>query len=596
MTFSVQNPALARALTERNYTTLTAVQQAVSEGDFAGRDLLVSAQTGSGKTVAFGIAAAKTLLGMDEKFGRADAPLALVVAPTRELALQVERELEWLFAYTDAKITACVGGMDPKRERRALEMGAHIVVGTPGRLRDHIERKSLDLSDLEVAVLDEADEMLDLGFREDLEFILEAAPEDRQTLLFSATMPKPIVALAKRYQRDAERIETVSQKTGHADIEYRAVRINGRDTKNALVNILRFYDSPASIIFCSTRDAVRQTQATLFERGFSVVALSGELSQNERNHALQALRDGRAKVCVATDVAARGIDLPNLDLVIHADLPNNAEVMQHRSGRTGRAGRKGISVLLAPPSRARRVEQMCHTARVIPQWGPAPSVQDIRAKDQERLLNDPLWSELPSNEERAMAKALLDQQGAENLAASFVRLYRSKLPEAVEVVDPGEGKKPAKGEKSEKGERRSRDFNNSSDTAPRRPREEMGGVWFRLNIGRKGNAEPRWLIPMLCRRGNISKQDIGSIKIADRETTFEIAPELADEFMSNVRRMPHADGTIEFYNGQTSAAPRRSEKPARNGKSFAPRQAANEDKAPKKKKYANSKKKEKAAA
>ena len=357
------SPPLARALAERNYDRPTPVQLAVLTEDAADRDLLVSAQTGSGKTLAYGLAMAKDLLGEAERFERAGAPLALIVAPTRELALQVHRELAWLYEHANGRVVSCVGGMDPRREQRELAAGAHIVVGTPGRLCDHLRRGRLDISELRVVVLDEADEMLNLGFREDMEFILKTTPETRRTLLFSATFPRGIVALAKQYQQQAFRIEVAGDEGGHADIEYRAIRVAPGDVEHAVVNVLRFFESPSALVFCNTRDAVRHLQAALLERGFSVVALSGELTQNERTQALQSLRDGRSRVCVATDVAARGIDLPSLDLVIHADLPNDAEVMQHRSGRTGRAGRKGVSVLLVPPVRRRRAEVLLNSVR-----------------------------------------------------------------------------------------------------------------------------------------------------------------------------------------------------------------------------------------
>ena len=207
MTFPTISSPLARALAERNYDKLTPVQTAVLADDAADRDLLVSAQTGSGKTVAYGLAIAKNLLGDAERFPRAEAPLALIVAPTRELALQVHRELTWLYHYADARIVSCVGGMDPRREQRELAEGAHIVVGTPGRLCDHLRRGRLDISELKAVVLDEADEMLDLGFREDMEFILETTPETRRTLLFSATFPRGIITLAKQYQQQAFRVE-----------------------------------------------------------------------------------------------------------------------------------------------------------------------------------------------------------------------------------------------------------------------------------------------------------------------------------------------------------------------------------------------------
>ena len=346
--FAKMVPALAGALAARGYDTLTAVQTAVLAPEADGADLLVSAQTGSGKTVAFGIAIAPTLLGGAERFEGPGAPSALIIAPTRELAIQVRRELEWLYNETGARLGSCVGGMDMRQERRSLEQGAHIVVGTPGRLRDHITRGSLDISQLRAVVLDEADEMLDLGFREDLEFILAAAPADRRTLMFSATVPKPIALFAKRFQRDALRITATGESDQHDDIEYRTILVAPSERENAIINSLLFFDAQNALVFCATREAVRHLTSRLANRGFSVVSLSGELSQAERTNALQAMRDGRARICVATDVAARGIDLPNLDLVIHADLPTDPETLLHRSGRTGRAGRKGICALSCP--------------------------------------------------------------------------------------------------------------------------------------------------------------------------------------------------------------------------------------------------------
>lgn len=330
---STVKKTLADALTRKGYDVLTPVQQAVAQQELEGRDLLVSAQTGSGKTIGFGLAIAPTLLRHNDTFESSGAPLALVIAPTRELALQVKRELGWLYADAGAFLASCVGGMDMRDERRVLARGSHVVVATPGRLRDHILRGSIDLTQVRAVVLDEADEMLDLGFREDLEFILNETPEDRQTLMFSATVPNGIAKLAKNYQRNAERISTTNELKQHADIDYRAMLVTPRDGENAIINVLRYFEAPSAIVFCNTRAMVARLAARLSNRGFSVVALSGELTQSERSNALQAMRDGRARVCVATDVAARGIDLPNLDLVIHAELPNNHETLLHRSGR-----------------------------------------------------------------------------------------------------------------------------------------------------------------------------------------------------------------------------------------------------------------------
>ena len=218
MKFSALPDTLQTALTERGYSEPTDVQAAVLEPEAHGRDLVVSAQTGSGKTVAFGLAFARQLLGEGEKVPYPGAPLALVITPTRELALQVSRELSWLYAKAGGRVATCVGGMNPSAERKVLRSGATIVVGTPGRLRDHLERGALDLSKLKAVTLDEADEMLDMGFREEIEAILDATPNDRRTLLFSATIPKPIEALARRYQNNALRVTTVSKDRGHGEM------------------------------------------------------------------------------------------------------------------------------------------------------------------------------------------------------------------------------------------------------------------------------------------------------------------------------------------------------------------------------------------
>ena len=553
MTFFETIPSLSRALAERDYADPTPVQSAVLAPEAAGRDLLVSAQTGSGKTVAYGLGMAPTLLGDANSFSEAREPLALVIAPTRELALQVERELAWLYRYAEARIAACVGGMDSRQERRRLAEGVHIVVGTPGRLRDHIERGGLDLSKLKVVVLDEADEMLDLGFREDLEFILDAAPAQKRSLLFSATMPKAIATLARRYQRDAWRIEVAGGKRGHVDIEYRAIRIASGESEHAVVNLLRLVEAPTAIVFCNTREAVRHLHAIFLERGFSAVLLSGELSQHERNQAMQALRNGRARVCVATDVAARGIDLPNVGIVIHADLPHDVETMQHRSGRTGRAGRKGVSALLVPNSRRRRAEQLFAGAGLLPQWRGAPSAEEIRLLDQERLLHDPLLAEPLEEDDIALAKLLLARKSAQEIAGALARLYRSRLPALEEIADPGV--EPPREPRQRATPPRGADRRGPPEgKTPRKPHafEASGkGVWFRLDIGRAKNADPKWLLPMICRAGGLSKQDIGAIRIFDHETKFEVASALAEQFASDIRRRSPENIRIERLEDQT---------------------------------------------
>lgn len=548
MTFLPTSPLLDQALAERSYTEPTPVQTAVLADAAAGRDLLVSAQTGSGKTVAYGLSIAKNLLGDADRFERSAKPLALIVTPTRELALQVQRELAWLYQHTGARIVSCVGGMDPRHERRELASGAHIVVGTPGRLCDHLRRNGLDVSELKAVVLDEADEMLDLGFREDLEFILKTTPDIRRTLLFSATLPRGIVALAKQYQKDAFRVEVAGGEGGHADIEYRAIRVVAHDVEHAVVNVLRYFEAPGAIVFCNTRHAVRHLQAGLLERGFSVVSLSGELTQNERTSALQSMRDGRARVCVATDVAARGLDLPNLGLVIHAELPNDPEVMQHRSGRTGRAGRKGISVLLVPPARRRRVEMMLDQAGVAAVWGPAPRPEEIRNLDQQRILLDPLLTAESTEDDLTLARALLAERSPEEIAAALARVYRSRLPSPEDILDSSQGGGRSRDDRGERGVNRVIPAGRGGmgdESRRKKPglRHSMaeGSVWFRASIGRQKNAEARWLLPMICRRGGIQKGDVGAIRIYGAHTEFEISGQAAEQFSTNLKRPDKED-------------------------------------------------------
>jgi ATP-dependent RNA helicase DeaD len=476
--------------------------------------------------------------------------------------------------------------MDPRREQHALHHGVHIVIGTPGRLCDHLERGALSLARIEIVVLDEADEMLDMGFREDLERLLDAMPEDRRTLMFSATIPTGIATLAKRYQKKALRIAATGEGDRHRDIEYQAIAIVQRERDLAVVNLLRYHDAPGALVFCATRDGVTHLAANLSERGFSVAALSGELSQRERNQALQALRDGRARVCVATDVAARGLDLPDLGLVIHADLPQNQQTLVHRSGRTGRAGKHGLAILVVPDKARRFVERLLHGARIDAAWKPAPSADDIRERDQQNLVTElrALADEI-SDEDRAVAKQLLVDRPPEALVAALVRVRREARPAPEELTPIVEPKRPTRGAperthdrpakrdprdrsfdrdgarherpvKRDPRDRRVEDKGNPAGPERRRAKQAKSaprsrgpmpeGRWFTINVGRSKNADPKWLIPLLCRRGNVTKSSIGKIQVLMRETRVEIAPDAADQFAEAIRRPDTKDRHIHI--------------------------------------------------
>lgn len=411
--------ALALALAARGHASLTEAQRAVLDPEAEGRDIVLSARTGAGKTVAFGLALAPVLLGGEA--GR--APRALVVAPTRELARQAAGELGWLYGRTDVRITLCAGGTDPRPERRALRAGCDLAIGSPGRLRDHLARGALDLSRIEAVVIDEADDMLDLGFRAELEALLQATPAGRRTLMVSATIGPKVLALASVYQRDPLHIAVAGAP---APLRFEAVAVAPAEREGTVANLLRLHEAPGAIVFCARREAVAALAERLRAQGFRVVALSGALPQRERDAALAAMRSGQARVCVATDLAARGLDLPGLDLVVHADPPVNSAALTHRSGRAGRAGQAGLAVLVVPHRLRRRVQAMADGAGVALDWSSAPSRAAIQARDEARLLAALAGAAVPEAEELEAAARLLAVHDAERLAVALLRLHRPR--------------------------------------------------------------------------------------------------------------------------------------------------------------------------
>jgi ATP-dependent RNA helicase DeaD len=367
--------------------------------------------------------------------------------------------------------------------------------------------------------------MLDLGFSEDLEMILDATPETRRTLMFSATVSKGIAQLAKKYQTDAQRITTLADKDQHADIEYHAIQVNQHDAENAIINTLRYHEAPNAIVFANTRATVARLTTRLSNRGFSVVCLSGELSQSERSHALQAMRDGRARICVATDVAARGIDLPKLDLVVHAELPSNHETLLHRSGRTGRAGRKGTSVLIVPPNAYRKATRILGSAKLNADWRPAPTADEVLSKDHERMLHDDIWTNEINPNHADMVETLLTQFGAERVAAAFLETYSKHMsaPEDISEFSAKPSKRDGK-----------REPKSHADFGP--------STWFKLAKGRNDGVSPGQIVPMLCKAGGITKSDIGAIRIQDKHTFLELRQEAQDGFMSTLGSDPKVEG------------------------------------------------------
>jgi ATP-dependent RNA helicase DeaD len=557
--------AIAAAITGKKFEQPTPVQTAVMNPELRGRDLLVSSETGSGKTLAFGAVLARELMaaeGTTEAGAEADEELrrlarvaeraprrirALVIAPTRELATQVRGELGWLFARTGWRIGAFTGGTDIWGDLRTLKGGVDVVVGTPGRLVDLVSRGALSLADVEAVVLDEADEMLDMGFREDLETLLSRAEARRLTLLFSATLPADILGLAKRYQKDAVRIDTRrSGATPHADIAYVAYLTPVGEKLAAVMNVLRVHEARRAIVFGTTREGVANLHEALVRRGVRAVVLSGDRSQADRDRSLSILKRGEARVLVATNVAARGLDLPEVDLVIHADLPSNVEALTHRSGRTGRAGRKGTSVLIAQLTERRKAERLMGMANLRLAWENAPDAAAVAAHAEAGLRRDlaqTLGLATPDasadgadgTTEEAAASGLTAKEKAR--VASFLAELRALGPvsddalvEALvarELAHLPTGDKvspvalPAPG---------ARERPVGTTAAERRERFAKGTAVFRVNIGLRQNAEPGWLLPLICKRGGVTRKEVGAIRLGPHETTFEIAADAAEGF------------------------------------------------------------------
>jgi ATP-dependent RNA helicase DeaD len=576
------HPALQRALEARGYLTATPVQAAVLDAGAAGRDLLVSSQTGSGKTIAFGAALVQTLLGEDSAKPRKEKrPLALVIVPTRELAAQVREELGWLVEGTGLRLAAFAGGTAVSGDLRALHRGVEIVIGTPGRLVDLVRREKLDLAEVAALVLDEADQMLDLGFREDLEILLKAAPATRRTLLLSATLPAEIRSLAKRFQRDALAIDTAgaaggrSAQAAHDDITYVAHLIAGGDRLAAVVNVLRASEGARAIVFCTRRDAVGELHHALLARGFAATAISGDRAQAERDRALEQVRSGEARILVATNVAARGLHLPDVDLIVHADLPLNAESLTHRSGRTGRAGRKGTAVVIASLAERRKAERLLAAAHVRPSWTAPPSAKTIAASVRTHFVE----SLLAQGEAGAGAQAGADGASGEIEGGGADARGRAEAEAAAdEVVRQLEGKLPAEqllrrllvrelarlpgGERllpitlPSAGGARSGD--DDAHARRRSPAElSRDGVLFRINLGGKDQADPRWMLPLICRRGGVTRREVGAIRIGPEETLFEIAGDAARDFALAASqkdpRAPHV--RVERVDGGGDAPP-----------------------------------------
>ncbi|MBK8095582.1 MAG: DEAD/DEAH box helicase [Planctomycetes bacterium] len=411
-------PALAR----RGFATLTPVQQAVLAAEDGVRDLQVQSQTGSGKTVALGFALATRLLA--DAGRQLQGPTTLIITPTRELAMQVCDELTWLFADVRGVTFDCVtGGTNVDRERLRLRRRPTVLVGTPGRLLDHLGAGALDCSGVTQLVLDEADQMLDMGFRDELEGILATMPGERRTHLVSATFATEVRRLTLRYQRDPLLIAGSDPDAAHADIEHVVHLIGPREHYAAVVNLLLMAGDERTLLFVRTRADTTGLADKLAGDGFAAAPISGDLAQNQRVRTLEAFRRGTITTLVATDVAARGLDIQDVKMVVHVHPPIDAETYTHRSGRTGRAGQKGRSVVLIPKPRERAVGRLLEQAGVAAAWLPVPGADAVRARQHERISEQvrvALARLRPNARQLELAEALLGEHQPAALVAGLL--------------------------------------------------------------------------------------------------------------------------------------------------------------------------------
>ena len=521
-------PALASALAGKGYDTLTAVQEAVLDPALEGRDLRITSQTGSGKTLAIGFAVRDLFEGAaPPERGAVARPKVLILAPTRELAKQVADELSWLYAPLRARVAAITGGAGYADQRRALTPDLAVLVATPGRLRDALERNKIDPSALGAVVLDEADSMLDLGFREDLDAILALLPEERRSHLVSATFSRDVVSLADRFQRDPLHVEGTRLGEANANIEHVVHLVEPHHRVDALVNLLLSDEDARSLVFVRTRADVARVSGELAEAGFVVRTLSGEMEQPERDRALAAFRAGGVQALVATDVAARGIDVRDIARVIQIEPPTDVETYTHRSGRTGRAGKQGMSVLFVTPSHYPSIARGLARAKITHRVEPIPGADVIQRAREEKLV---AWLSREGDSEAidpsALAIAERVLEGEQRVIAVARLIEKAGLrgptrPRDVRAPAPPREGRPMTRPGAVGGPR--------GPTESKRP-PGAGWVTFQVSWGGRHGADARRLLAVVCRRGDIRGAEVGAIRIEAAYSLVDIAAPVAEQF------------------------------------------------------------------
>ena len=524
-------PGLCRALSGLGYEEPTPIQRAAVPPLIAGRDLVGQAATGTGKTAAFALPVLQRISGRNGPAG----VLALILVPTRELAIQVSGAMHSYGRDMSVRVLPVYGGQPIARQLRALDRGVDIVVATPGRALDHITRGTLDLSGLEIVVLDEADEMFDMGFAEDIELILGETPQNRQVALFSATMPPRIDGMVRRHLSDPVRVELGGRASASSDglLVRQTAYMTPRGYKPAaLMRVLDLETPAAAVVFCRTRDEVDQVTETLNGRGYRAEALHGGMDQQQRDRVMGRLRGGSLDLLVATDVAARGLDVDRLTHVVNYDVPSAPDSYVHRIGRVGRAGREGTAITLAEP-RERNMLKAIERATGRPiAIKKVPTVADLRARRLEltRAALRQIVLEDDLDAFRAVVEPLGEEFGIYEVALAAVKLAsdasgtsrdEEELPE-VDLAPPGDrgGRRKAAGR----------------DQGHGRPAAK-GTTRLFVGTGRSSGVRPQDLVGVIARKSNLSGREIGAIEIADRFSLVEVPEIAADDVVAALRQV-----------------------------------------------------------
>ncbi|MDR2137769.1 MAG: DEAD/DEAH box helicase [Synergistaceae bacterium] len=506
---------LLKAITRKGFTSPTPVQQKVLEANAAEGDLIVRAKTGSGKTLAF-------LLPLLQNMEAGErSPRMLILSPTRELAQQSAKEAEWLVSFMNLSVVSLVGGLEMSPQLRALRDGAAIVVGTPGRTLDHVERGSLNTKNINCVVLDEGDQMLDMGFRDELEGILNALPLERRTWLFSATMPPEVRELSKRYLTNPTTISLVQDGAQHEDILHRVYMIPSRRRFEGLVNILLWERPKRSLMFCHTRLESIEMAQRLQDEGFNAAALHGDMTQRERNAVLASFKSGSMPHLVATNVAARGLDVEGVTHVIQLGLPDDRETFVHRSGRTGRAGNEGTNLILLSPLEAGRFKMMLRSTQMKVEWQDVPSLSLIRTAQREVTEEKLLTFQMNAESQAGYidwASDLLQRAEPKVLVAKLLEAVNSRTAKGYSLnadLDHERERRQRGTSSFERGEvRGERRFSGS------RPR----GTMTRLRSSQGAVKDVGRILNALCSALKVERCEVGAIRLQDDHVLVELLP------------------------------------------------------------------------